>query len=116
MNALISAWPRRGSCREYFSSMSGAAISSTIWRSQLFPQQWVNQVPTTSLLSSCLLLVEPGPLNSFSLLSVGMLLSLIVLHKCHAILGDDLRDIVSDIGMTSDSCPRIEIAERIFSI
>jgi len=43
-------------------------------------------------------------------------MSLIVLHECHVILGDDLRDIVRDTGMNSDSSPRIEIAERIFSI
>ena len=29
MKALMSSWPFRGSCSEYFSSMSGAAISST---------------------------------------------------------------------------------------
>src|SRR5262245_16394528 len=42
MNALMSSWPRRGACTEYCSSMSGAASSSTIARSQVLPQKCVN--------------------------------------------------------------------------
>src|SRR6201992_530710 len=56
MNALMSARPRRGSCSEYFNSMSGAAISSMTPRLTLSPQNSVNQRPTTALLSSCLLI------------------------------------------------------------
>src|SRR5882762_5991874 len=52
MNALMSSRPRRGSCSEYFNSMSGAAISSTMRRSHFSPQKLVNQRPTTALLSS----------------------------------------------------------------
>src|SRR3954467_15153004 len=36
--------------------MSGAAISSTTHRLQIFPQKSVNQRPTTALLSSCKLM------------------------------------------------------------
>src|ERR1700722_10224803 len=56
MNALMSSRPRRGSCREYFKSISGAAISSTTARFTSLPQNSVNQRPTTALLSSCLLM------------------------------------------------------------
>src|ERR1700693_941135 len=56
MNALMSARPRRGSCSEYFSSISGAAISSMTPRLTVLPQNSVNQRPTTALLSSCLLI------------------------------------------------------------
>src|SRR5262249_26862238 len=56
MNALMSSRPRRGSCSEYLSSMSDAAISSTTARLTLLPQNSVNQRPTTALLSSCLLI------------------------------------------------------------
>src|SRR6202000_1075065 len=51
INALISSRPRRGSCSEYCRSMSGAASSSTMLRSQLSPQKLVNQRPTIALLS-----------------------------------------------------------------
>src|SRR5690349_20550120 len=54
--ALMSSRPLRGSCSEYFSSMSGAAISSTTLRFQVLPQKSVNQRPTTALLSSCKLM------------------------------------------------------------
>src|SRR5258708_4263015 len=47
MNALMSSRPRRGSCSEYLSSMSGAAISSTTARLTFLPQNSVNQRPTT---------------------------------------------------------------------
>src|SRR6478672_9452765 len=56
MNALMSSRPRRGSCSEYLSSMSGAAISSITPRLTRLPQNSVNQRPTTALLSSCLLI------------------------------------------------------------
>src|SRR5689334_10690461 len=56
MNALMSSRPRRGSCSEYLSSMSGAAISSTTPRLTLLPQNSVNHRPTTALLSSSLLM------------------------------------------------------------
>src|SRR5262249_6984928 len=56
MNALMSSRPRRGSCREYLSSMSGAVISSTTPRLTLLPQNSVNQRPITALLSSSLLM------------------------------------------------------------
>src|SRR5258706_2998996 len=52
MKALISARPRRGSCSEYCSSISGAAILSTTERSKVLPQNFVNHSPTTALLSS----------------------------------------------------------------
>src|SRR5262249_11768353 len=56
MNALMSSRPRRGSCSEYLSTMSGAAISSTTARLTLLPQKSVNQRPTTALLAACLLI------------------------------------------------------------
>src|SRR6266576_1507702 len=56
MNALMSSRPRRGSCREYLSSMFGAAISSTTPRLTRLPQNSANQRPTTALLSSSLLI------------------------------------------------------------
>src|SRR3984957_10313968 len=58
MNALMSSRPRRGSCSEYFSSMSGAAISSITPRLKLLPQNSVNHRPTTALLSSSLLIAN----------------------------------------------------------
>src|ERR1700741_3381126 len=58
MKALMSARPFRGSCSEYFSSMSGAAISSTISRLQVLPQKSVNHRPTTALLSDSLLMLN----------------------------------------------------------
>src|SRR5262245_61469268 len=54
MNALMSSRPRRGSCSEYLSSISGAAISSTTPRLTVLPQNSVNQRPTTALLSASL--------------------------------------------------------------
>src|SRR5215469_4248632 len=59
MKALMSAWPRRGSWSEYFKSMSGAAISSTMERSQVLPQNFSNQRPTTALLVFSLNIVFP---------------------------------------------------------
>src|SRR5262245_22722433 len=59
MNALMSSWPRRGSCSEYLSSMSGAAIWSMTARLTVLPQNSVNQRPTMALLSSCLLTESP---------------------------------------------------------
>src|SRR6185437_10785055 len=56
MKALMSSRPLRGSCSEYFSNMSGAAISSTTRRLQASPQKSVNQRPTIALLSSCKLM------------------------------------------------------------
>src|SRR5262249_61301815 len=52
MKALMSSRPRRGACSEYCNSMSGAARSSTMVRSQVFPQNVVNQRPTMALLSA----------------------------------------------------------------
>src|SRR5260370_11126325 len=54
MNALMSSRPRRGACREYCRSMSGAASSSTTLSLQVSPQNSVNQRPTRALLSSSL--------------------------------------------------------------
>src|SRR5262249_15244597 len=59
MNALMSSRPRRGSCKEYLSSMSGAAISSMTARLTFLPQNSVNQRPTTALLSASLLIGMP---------------------------------------------------------
>src|SRR5262245_38895219 len=59
MKALISARPRRGSCSEYFNSMSGAAMSSTTARLHFSPQNSVNQRPTIALLSLSLLMWSP---------------------------------------------------------
>src|SRR5262249_38124937 len=59
MKALMSAWTRRGSWSEYFKSMSGAAISSTMERSQVLPQNLSNQRPTTALLVFSLDIVFP---------------------------------------------------------
>src|SRR6266851_1672744 len=59
MNALMSSRPRRGSCREYCRSMSGAASSSTTPRLQVLPQNSVNHRPTMALLSSALLIRIP---------------------------------------------------------
>src|SRR5262245_55179953 len=59
MNALMSSRPRRGSCKEYLSSMSGAAISSMTARLTFLPQNSVNQRPTTALLSASLLIGLP---------------------------------------------------------
>src|SRR5689334_14825245 len=59
MKALMSPRPRRGSCSEYFNSMSGAATSSTTARSHVSPQKSVNQRPTIALLSSSLLIWSP---------------------------------------------------------
>src|ERR1700674_2384704 len=56
INALMSSRPRRGSCNEYFSSMSGAAISSITPRLTFLPQNSLNQRPTTALLSFSLLI------------------------------------------------------------
>src|SRR6201747_832331 len=56
MKALMSSWPRRGSCSEYFSSMSGDAMSSTTLRLTFSPQKSVNHRTTTALLSSSLLI------------------------------------------------------------
>src|SRR4029077_10256804 len=56
INALMSSRPRRGSCSEYFSSISGAATSSTTPRLTFLPQNWVNQRPTTALFCSSLLI------------------------------------------------------------
>src|SRR5260370_29047255 len=64
MNALMSSRPRRGSCSEYLSSMSGVAISSTTARLTFLPQNSVNQRPTTALLSSSLL-IGVGPHDLF---------------------------------------------------
>src|SRR6266446_5626114 len=68
MKALMSSRPRRGLCSEYCNSMSGAARASTMVRSQVFPQNAVNQRPTMALLSAAVdirdsserLLVEKG--------------------------------------------------------
>src|SRR5262249_19404829 len=60
MKALMSSRPFRGSCSEYFSSMSGAPIASTTSRLQVFPQNSVNQRPTAALLSSCKLMELPS--------------------------------------------------------
>src|ERR1700693_4750910 len=63
MNALMSARPRRGSCSEYLSSMSGAAISSMTVKLTFLPQNSVNQRPTTALFSASLLIeMSPGDL------------------------------------------------------
>ena len=71
MNALMSSRPFRGSCSEYFSSMSGAAISSTMPRLQVLPQKSVNQRPTIGLVvvlqahgSSFRLLRQRSPVGS----------------------------------------------------
>src|SRR6478672_4104228 len=67
MNALMSSRPRRGSCNEYCSSMSGAASSSTISRLQVLPQKLVNHRPTIALLVcallSCSVLIAFSPLS-----------------------------------------------------
>jgi hypothetical protein len=55
-NALMSSRPRRGSWSEYFSSISGAASSSTMSRLQVLPQKSVNHRPTMALFSSSLLI------------------------------------------------------------
>src|SRR4029453_2723755 len=52
----MSSRPRRGSCSEYFSSISGAATSSTTPRLTFLPQNSVNQRPTTALFCSSLLI------------------------------------------------------------
>src|SRR3954447_1095601 len=59
MKALMSSRPFLGSWSEYFSNISGAAISSTTPRSQVLPQKSVNQRPTMALLSSCKLMEVP---------------------------------------------------------
>ena len=51
---LMSSRPRRGACREYCRTMSGAASSSTTLSLQVSPQNSVNQRPTRALLSSSL--------------------------------------------------------------
>src|SRR5215475_11603685 len=72
MNALMSWRPRRGSCREYLSSMSGEAISSTTARLTCLPQNSVNQRPTMALLSSCLLIgVAPHGLPCERIIATG---------------------------------------------
>src|ERR1700681_2674638 len=58
MNALMSAWPLRGSCSEYCRSMSGAASSSTMPRLHVSPQKSVNQRPTMALLSLTLDMID----------------------------------------------------------
>src|ERR1700730_15845613 len=57
MKALMSSWPRRGSCSEYFSSMSGDAMSSTTLRLTFSPQKSVNHRTTMALLSSSFLIL-----------------------------------------------------------
>src|SRR5215470_13342968 len=52
MKALMSSRPRRGACSEYCNSMSGAASASTMVRSQVFPQNVVNQRPTMALFAA----------------------------------------------------------------
>src|SRR3954470_12689447 len=69
MNALMSSRPRRGSCNEYCSSMSGAASSSTISRLQVLPQKSVNHRPTIALLACALLSLSCSVLIAFSPLS-----------------------------------------------
>src|ERR1700722_13243946 len=54
MKALMSSWPRRGSCNEYCRNISGAASSSTMARSDFGPQKLVNQRPTMALFSCSL--------------------------------------------------------------
>src|ERR1700722_6898628 len=54
MKALMSSRPRRGSCSEYWRSISGAASSSTIPRSHVSPQNLVNQRPMMALFLSSL--------------------------------------------------------------
>ncbi len=56
INPLTSSRPWRGSCREYLSSMFGAATSSTTARLRSLPQNSVNQRTTVALLSSSLLI------------------------------------------------------------
>src|SRR5262245_57892832 len=98
MNALMSSRPRRGSCSEYLSSMSGAAISSTTPSLTPLPQNSVNQRPTVALLSSSLL-IGMAPRDSS--------------REDHRHRDDLKRRLTRDVSEpNSGSCPGIETTDH----
>src|SRR5215471_10416425 len=92
----MSSRPRRGSCSEYFSSISGAATSSTTPRLTFLPQNWVNQRPTTALFRSLLM----------ELFLVGLFL---MDHPSKSIDDPEQKITFSETASNSVSCFEIEV-------